>query len=229
MRTRIKICCIASVAEARIAIDAGADALGFVSRMPSGPGPIDEGLISEITPAIPPGVASFLLTCETDLDTISAQVERCAVNTVQLVASVAPDVHVGLRRRWPGLRVVQVVHVEGERSLDQAARAAETADAILLDSGRPGAPIPELGGTGRVHDWALSERIVRAVGRPVYLAGGLHAGNVAPAIEHVRPFGVDVCSGVRTDGVLDAAKVREFVAAVWRRAEPQHKAPDTLS
>jgi phosphoribosylanthranilate isomerase len=86
--------------------------------------------------------------------------------------------------------------------------------AFLLDSGRPSLPTPEYGGTGRTHDWAVSAEFVRRSPHPVFLAGGLSAANVSEAIRRVRPFGVDLCSGVRTDGHLDPGKLRAFVGAV---------------
>jgi len=92
-------------------------------------------------------------------------------------------------------------------------------DALLLDSGRPGNTVKELGGTGRTHDWSTSRAIVEAVECPVYLAGGLCPENVAEAIRTVRPFGVDVCTGVRTDGKLDEAKLKDFIAAVRATSE----------
>ena len=91
---------------------------------------------------------------------------------------------------------------------------APAVDGILLDSGNPSLPVKELGGKGRTHDWRLSRRIREAVDVPVFLAGGLHAGNVAEAIDRVGPFGVDVCSGVRTNGRLDEEKLAEFFRRV---------------
>jgi phosphoribosylanthranilate isomerase len=107
-----------------------------------------------------------------------------------------------------------VIHVEDESALDEANAAAPHVDALLLDSGRPKAAVRELGGTGRAHDWSVSARIVAQCGRPVFLAGGLNAGNVREAVARVRPFGVDLCSGVRRDGRLDAEKLGAFVAAL---------------
>jgi phosphoribosylanthranilate isomerase len=110
--------------------------------------------------------------------------------------------------------ILQVAHVEDASALAFARAAARTADALLLDSGRPAAAVPELGGTGRAHDWKISREIVAATSKPVFLAGGLTPENVAEAIRAVRPHGVDICSGVRTDGALDAAKLSAFMAAV---------------
>jgi phosphoribosylanthranilate isomerase len=213
-RVRVKICCIRDLAEARLAVGAGADALGLVSAMPSGPGVIDEETIAAIAAAAPPAVATFLLTCRDDAGSIADQVRRTGVSTVQICDRPRPGTALALRALLPSLKVVQVVHVTGAGSPDEAAEAAADADAILLDSGNPAAAVKELGGTGRRHDWRLSAEIVRRVARPVFLAGGLDASNVAEAIRSVRPWGLDVCSGVRHEGRLDEPRLREFLAAV---------------
>jgi phosphoribosylanthranilate isomerase len=214
-RPRIKICCIGSVAEAQLAVRAGADALGLVSAMPSGPGVIAEELIATIAATIPPGVASFLLTCAQDPATLIDQQRRCRVNTLQLVDRIEMATYATLREALPGVALVQVIHVTGPDAVDEARAVAPHVDALLLDSGNPALAVKELGGTGRVHDWATSRRIVAAVRTSVYLAGGLHAGNVAEALGAVAPFGLDVCSGVRTDGRLDRAKLAAFIGAAW--------------
>jgi len=211
---RVKICCIASREEARTAIDLGASALGMVSEMPSGPGVIPESLIAEIAAGLPPAVGSFLLTSMVDGAAIVAQQRRCRVNTMQLCDLVPAGVYRALREGMPGVSIVQVVHVRDEGALDEAVRAAPAVDAVLLDSGNPALATKELGGTGRTHDWDISRRIRDRVGVPVFLAGGLHAGNVGEAIRRVRPFAVDVCSGVRTGGSLDPVKLRAFMDAV---------------
>lgn len=212
--TRVKICCIASLEEARLAISAGAEAIGLVSAMPSGPGVIDDGLIGEIAAGTPPTVATFLLTSRQDADAIIEQHERCRTSTLQLVDHVAPAELVKLRRKLPETRLVQVIHVAGEESVEEAQSVAALVDALLLDSGNQSLAIKELGGTGRTHDWRLSQRICAGVAKPVYLAGGLTQGNVAQAITAVRPYGVDLCTGVRTEGRLDTAKLRQFMSAV---------------
>jgi phosphoribosylanthranilate isomerase len=213
-RVRVKVCCIASVAEARAAVAAGADALGLVSAMPSGPGPIPDELIARIAATVPPGVDSFLLTCAREPQAVVDQVARCGTSVVQLVDAVPDATYAALRRHCPGRRIVQVVHVEDAGCVPRAERVATLVDALLLDSGSPGAEAPQLGGTGRCHDWNLSANIVARVGIPVYLAGGLDAENVTGAIARVRPFGVDLCSGVRTAERLDRAKLARFMSAV---------------
>jgi phosphoribosylanthranilate isomerase len=214
MRTRVKVCCIASVSEARMAIDAGADAIGLVGAMPSGPGPIDDDLIAQITAAVPPPVASFLLTSQTTAPAIAAHVEATRPSTVQIVCHIDPAEAEGLATLLPGVRRVQVIHVEDAACLELIDAYGAHVDAFLLDSGRPGAAVPEFGGTGRVHDWDLSAAFVEASPLPVFLAGGLTPANVGKAIARVRPYGVDLCSGVRTEGRLDPAKLAAFMAAV---------------
>jgi phosphoribosylanthranilate isomerase len=122
--------------------------------------------------------------------------------------------HKQLREALPGISLVQVIHVTGPESVDEAVAVSRNVDAILLDSGNQTLPIKELGGTGRVHDWQLSARIREVVKVPLFLAGGLNPANVAEAINQVRPFGVDVCSGLRTDGKLDEAKLSAFFNAI---------------
>lgn len=214
LAVQLKVCCIASVEEARLAIELGASALGLVSAMPSGPGVIPEESIAEIAAAVPRGVETFLLTSLTHADMIAEQARKLGTNTLQLVDRVEPGAHAALRRALPHVRLVQVVHVTGEESVDEACHVAHEVDAILLDSGNPALAVKELGGTGRAHDWTLSRRIVETCGRPVYLAGGIRPHNVRAAIRAVQPHGIDLCSGVRTDGRLDREKLTALVAAM---------------
>ncbi len=214
MRVRIKICCITSVAEARMAIRYGADALGLVGRMPSGPGPIEDELIASIARDIHPPLASFLLTCEQSAAGIIAHAVRAGTNTVQIVDELSEGSYQDIRNALPYLKLVQVIHVTDLESVAEAIRHSAHVDALLLDSGNPKAAVKTLGGTGKVHNWQLSREIVRSVNVPVFLAGGLNAGNVAEAIQTVQPFGVDICSGVRTEGKLDEGKLRDFVKEV---------------
>ena len=211
---RIKICCISTLAEAQLAIRHGAAALGLVSEMPSGPGVIDEAQIVQIAAAVPPPVATFLLTSKTDLAEIIAQQRRCRTNTIQLCDRLKRGTHRDLRAALPGVSIVQVIHVNGEEAIAEALEVAPEVDAILLDSGNQNLPVKQLGGTGRTHDWSLSRRIREAVEVPVFLAGGLNPANAAEAFRQVRPFGLDVCSGVRSGGVLNNTKLRDFMALV---------------
>ncbi len=214
----VKICCIASVEEARLAIDAGAAALGLVSAMPSGPGVIGDTLIAEIAAAVAAPTETFLLTARTRAEAIAEQHAQARTTTLQLVDHVAHAELRTLRTLCPGVRLVQVIHVRDEASVSEALEAAPWVDALLLDSGNPLLAVKQLGGTGRTHDWTLSRRIRDAVAPfPVFLAGGLREENIGEAVHIVAPFGVDLCNGVRTDGQLDAAKVQRFFAALARR------------
>ncbi len=196
-----------------MAIAHGAAALGLVSQMPSGPGVVSDDLITAIIATVPPPIATFLLTSARDADAIIAQQRRMRPTTLQLVDHLGADVHRALRKALPGVTLVQVVHVEDEESVQYALAASHTVDALLLDSGRLNAPVKELGGTGRTHDWTLSRRIRDQAGKPVFLAGGLRDTNVVDAMRAVEPFGLDLCSGVRTDGALDAVKLDAFMRA----------------
>ena len=213
-KPRVKVCCIATVAEAWLAIDHGASAIGLVSAMPSGPGPIDESLIAEIAAVVPPGVASFLLTCKQDVDSIIDQQQRLGVNTIQICDRLVEGKYADLRTALPGISLVQVIHVTGPESVDESQAIAPFVDAILLDSGNQSLKVKELGGTGRTHDWSLSRRIRETIEVPLFLAGGLKPENVREAVQTVQPFGVDVCSGLRTDGKLDETKLSAFFAAL---------------
>ena len=208
---RVKICCIASEEEARIAINSGASAIGLVARMPSGPGPIPDELIRQIAKTIPPPVATFMLTSETSVKKIIEHHNRTNTNTIQIVDKLSKGTYAELKSALPDIKIVQVIHVIDESSVEEAIAISGMVDAILLDSGNPKLKIKELGGTGRVHNWKLSRQIVETVKCPVFLAGGLNPDNVRQAIDEVQPFAVDVCSGVRTDGHLDRKKVESFI------------------
>lgn len=218
MRVRVKVCCMASTDEAATAISAGADALGLVGEMPSGPGPIPDDLARKIASVTPPAVTSVLLTSRTRAGDIAAHVELVRPAAVQIVNHIDESESARLRHLLPGVKILQVVHVEGEAALNFVDTYAPHADAFLLDSGQLGGAVLELGGTGRVHDWTVSARFVEQSPLPVFLAGGLKPENIGEAIRTVRPYGVDLCTGVRTEGALDETKLRAFMAAVREAA-----------
>jgi phosphoribosylanthranilate isomerase len=213
-KPRVKICCISSVEEAQMAVRHGASAIGLVSAMPSGPGPIPEELIAEIAATVPPGVATFLLTCKPDAASIIEQQKRTRVNTIQIVDRLEEGTYEDLRSAIPGIAIVQVVHVTGPESIQEALTVAPHVNAILLDSGNQTLAVKELGGTGRRHDWEISRKIRESVSVPLFLAGGLNPENAQQAIEQVGPYGLDVCSGLRTNGQLDEEKLAGFFKVI---------------
>ena len=213
-KPKVKICCISSEKEAQMAINAGASALGLVGHMPSGPGVIDDELIKKIAAVVPKSIDTFLLTSETKASDIIAHHQKVKTTTVQIVDALTEGSHQDIRAALPNTRIVQVLHVFDEKSVKEAVEVAPFVDAILLDSGNPNLSIKELGGTGRVHNWKWSKAIVESVNVPVYLAGGIGQHNVVQALEKVRPFGVDLCSSVRSNGNLDAEKLRLFFGKV---------------
>jgi phosphoribosylanthranilate isomerase len=212
--SRVKICCIGGIEEAALAVECGAAALGLVSHMPSGPGVISDELIAEIAATVPPAIGTFLLTSRQSVREIVSQQRACRTNTIQICDHLTTGTHRELKQALPGISVVQVIHVTGPESAEEAAQVAPWVDAILLDSGNQNLAVKELGGTGRTHDWRLSRTIRKRIGIPLFLAGGLTPENVAQAIEEVGPFGIDLCSGVRTDGKLDSTKLKSFFSAV---------------
>lgn len=197
-----------------MAIRFGADALGLVGKMPGGPGPIEDELIADITSIIPPPIASFLLTSEQSALKIIAHARRTNTNTIQIVDELTEGTYKHVREALPYLKLVQVIHVSDHGSIEEALQIAPYVDAILLDSGNPKAALKTLGGTGNTHNWKISRELVKTVNIPVFLAGGLNVNNVQEAIIMVKPFGVDICSGVRTGGKLDELKLAAFIAAV---------------
>ncbi len=206
----VKICCIATVEEAQLAIQSGASAVGLVANMPSGPGIISDEKIAKIIQTIPQNIDSFLLTSETAVDKIIKHHQFVKSNTIQLVDALSSGTYKELKSALPSVNIVQVIHVLDEKTIDMALKIAEEVDFLLLDSGNPNLKIKELGGTGKTHNWDISRQIVAQSPIPVYLAGGINSENVRNAIETVRPFGIDLCSSVRTNGILDKSKLETF-------------------
>jgi phosphoribosylanthranilate isomerase len=216
MKPRIKICCISTPEEAKLAIQFGASALGLVANMPSGPGIISDQEILHITRTVPPAISTFMLTSETSADDIIEHHKRTLTNTIQIVDELRLGNYEKIKEALPAIKLVQVIHVIDESSVDQALSISSSVDALLLDSGNPNLEIKELGGTGRVHNWGLSRKIVEQSNIPVFLAGGISAENVRQAIEQVQPFGLDLCSAVRTNKKLDPQKLERFFNQVWK-------------
>ena len=216
MIIRVKICCISSIYEAKMAIKFGASALGLVANMPSGPGVISDEEILKITKSIPPAISTFMLTSETSAEEIIKHHLKTLTNTIQIVDELKEGTYEKIREALPAIKIVQVIHVIDEKTIDEAIRISHSVDALLLDSGNPNLQIKELGGTGRIHNWKLSRKIVEQSKVPVFLAGGLTSENVRQAIEQVQPFGLDLCSSVRTDKKLDQRKLETFFNNVWR-------------
>ncbi len=216
---RVKICCISTLKEAWIAINHGASALGLVSEMPSGPGVIHESLIAEIARRIPPFVSSVLLTSKRSPSEIIEQHRGCGTNAIQICDDLDPDGIDEVSSALPGITLIKVIQVQGEGSIEEAKTVSKYVNGILLDSGSKGGSVVELGGTGRTHNWEISRRVVEAVEAPVILAGGLNPGNVSEAIRLVKPYAVDVCSGVRTGGSLDSDKLQSFISHVRGSAQ----------
>lgn len=212
--TKVKICCISSLEEAKMAIDAGAYALGLVGEMPSGPGVIRNELIAEVAAWVPAHIKTFLLTSETSVEGIIKHYQKVKTTTIQIVDELIEGTYEELKAALPDVEIVQVIHVLDQNTVAEALNIAPKVDMLLLDSGNPNLAVKELGGTGRTHNWELSKQIVEQSPVPVFLAGGLKAENAASAVERVGPFGLDLCSGVRSEGHLDQKKLDAFFKAI---------------
>ena len=215
-RTRVKVCCISSIPEAQLAVSHGVDAIGLLGDMPSSPRGIDINTAREIAKTIPPTVETFLLSASFSGDEIVQQVEFCGSTTVQVVQHIEANEYQCLIERIPSIKRVQVVHVEDRTALDLIEVYEPYVHAFILDGGRAGAAVADLGGTGRVHDWQISSEFVKRSSKPVFLAGGLNPKNVVAAMKTVAPFGIDVCSGVRRANCLDEQLLDEFTTNVWK-------------
>jgi len=191
---RIKICCIQNLKEAKLAINFGINSLGFVSEMPSGPGIISLEQIRRIVKNIPPYISTSLLTSKNNFDDISRQLLKTNTNTIQIVDKVDTEVYLDLKKYFPYIKIIQVIHVLSEKDIDESLETEKYVDAFLLDSGNPNLKVKKLGGTGKIHDWNISRRIREKVKKPIILAGGLNSDNVSLAIKMISPYAVDVCS-----------------------------------
>ena len=211
---KVKICCISSIEEARLAVAYGAAAIGLVGRMPSGPGIITDELIHAIAKTVPPPTHTFLLTSETTTDNIIEHHKKVNTTTIQIVDALSGREYHKIREAIPNVQLVQVIHVLDEGSIKEAIEISEFVDAILLDSGNPNLPTKVLGGTGKTHNWDLSKKIREKISLPVFLAGGINKDNIKKAIEHVQPYGIDLCSSVRTNGQLDESKLEALFNAL---------------
>ena len=211
---KVKICCISSIEEARLAVAYGAAAIGLVGRMPSGPGIITDELIHDIAKTVPPPTHTFLLTSETTTDNIIEHHRKVNTTTIQIVDALSGREYHKIREAIPNVQLVQVIHVLDEGSIKEAIEISEFVDAILLDSGNPNLPTKVLGGTGKTHNWDLSKKIREKISLPIFLAGGINKDNIKKAIEHVQPYGIDLCSSVRTNGQLDESKLEALFNAL---------------
>ena len=211
---KVKICCISSIEEAKLAVGHGAAAIGLVGRMPSGPGIITDELIHSIAKTVLPPIHSFLLTSETTAEAIIEHHNKVNTTTIQIVDALSGREYHKIREAIPNVQLVQVIHVLDEGSIKEAIEISEFVDAILLDSGNPNLPTKVLGGTGKTHNWDLSKKIREKISLPIFLAGGINKDNIKKAIEHVQPYGIDLCSSVRTNGQLDESKLEELFKAI---------------
>jgi phosphoribosylanthranilate isomerase len=212
--TRAKICGIRDAGARDVAVAAGADAVGFVVEISRSKRSIDRGEARGLIQGLPPFVSSVIVVEPQS----AAEAANLALDTgadvIQINDSLSFEDMATLKNMVPARLVATVPASPG--GLNHARQMTRVADALLIDSFEGG----KLGGTGTVHDWNLSSDLVRNVDVPLILAGGLDPENVAEAIEKVRPYAVDVSSGVETDGAKDPEKIKAFLKEVKSCHQP---------
>lgn len=202
MRTRIKICGVTRPEDARIAAELGADAIGLVFYAPS-PRNVGVEQARAIIAAVPPFVTAVGLFVDPSTDQVESVLRRCPLGLLQFHGDEAPDFCAGF-----GLPYIKAARVSADADLVQYLSPYHGAQGWLLDAYHDRL----YGGTGESFDWKL---IPRQLARPVILSGGLTPDNVAAAVRQVRPWAVDVSSGVEASkGIKDAAKIAAFIAGV---------------
>jgi phosphoribosylanthranilate isomerase len=213
---KVKVCCITSPEEAQIAVSYGVAAIGMVDETPTGEGRIPVETMAEIVRSVPDSIGTFVLTSATSADQLADLYKASGVKTLQLWDPLESADYAILRSRLPGVFIAQSIHVVEADAMDIARRVSRYVDALVLDSGHSEPPLRWRNPGGETHDWAISRAISEAIQLPVLLAGGLNAENVCQAVRVVRPYGVDVCSGVRKDGRLDRSLLVDFLETVSR-------------
>lgn len=201
MSIKVKICGITNLEDGRFAAEAGADALGFVFYEKS-PRFITIAAAADIIRKLPPFVVKVGVFVNAPAETVHAAVAACGLNLLQFHGDEPPDYCLQF-----GLMSMKAFRIRNLDSLRQLEKYQT--DAWLLDTAVPG----QFGGAGRAFDWKLAVE-ARKMGRPIFLAGGLTPENVAEAVRLVRPYGVDVSSGVESSpGKKDHSKVTAFINA----------------
>jgi phosphoribosylanthranilate isomerase len=211
---RTKICGIRNHEDALTAIRAGANAVGFLVGITHlAEDKIDKETAKEIIGKLPPFVSRVLVTHFTNENAIVDLAEYLGVDTIQIHDYIPPKAVLHVKETLPYCKIIKAVHIINESEAVELMHDFETvSDALLLDS----RTADRLGGTGMVHDWNISKKIVSLSQVPVILAGGLTNTNVFDAVVKTRPFGVDVNSGVEVTGWKNYEKIKQFITEACR-------------
>jgi len=202
MRTRVKICGITNAQDAMLAVEQGADALGFVFYPPS-PRYVSMDLAAGIIAELPPFVTTVGLFVNAEREEIACAVELAKIDLIQFHGNEPADYCAAHGRPW-----IKAIRMRDDVDLERSALDYTDASALLLDAYTPGIP----GGTGESFDW---DRIPPELNRKIILAGGLTPDNVTEAICRSRPYAVDVSGGVEASkGIKDAHKIARFMRGV---------------
>jgi len=207
---RVKICGIRSLDEAKEVIEAGADALGFHVELDHSRCPVAAATASGIISKLPPFISSVVVTSETDPKKLLLIMKSTGATTLQLHKEVSPETVNAVKSVFFNTKIYVAISVTSDESIAIAKNFENSADTVILDSVNK--ETGARGGTGKTHDWSISRKIVESTSLRVILAGGLNPGNVVDAIKAVRPYAVDVNSGVSNpDGTKDFLRVKGFV------------------
>jgi phosphoribosylanthranilate isomerase len=205
---KVKICGITSEEDLKMVCNMGADAVGFVVRVPSSPRNLTLERAEKLIRLVPIFVKSVVVVVPKDIEEVSAVYERLKPDAIQIHGEETPNAEI-LREKLHGTSLIRAVSVKSKEIVDNAIKESKLFDAVLLDSCLHG----KYGGTGMVHDWELSKHVREAIHpKPLILAGGLNPENVKKAIQTVKPYAVDVSTGVESKlGVKDPKKVEAFI------------------
>ena len=221
---KIQIAGLSTAEDVAFAFEEGVDSVGFTVGLPDGPHDgLTEEMVGTIVDGLPPLLAAVTITYERTLGGLLRMLRTCRTPVLQAHGAHDRDTILRLKGEMPHLKVIKSITVtDRDSALGEVSAWESVADCLILDSldslsGR-------LGATGLVHDWNISRGIVEISSLPVILAGGLTPENVAEAIDAVRPWGVDVHTGVEIDGRFSrerlSAFVREVRAVPWRSSTP---------
>jgi len=207
---KVKICGLKTERDIKMAVNAGADAVGFITEVPvDSPRKISISEASRLISKVPVFISSVLVIMPKNADEAIIMIDEAKPTEVQ-IHNALPLAELK-KIRETGVRIIKTIpvseHADTEMLINLIKDLSGIADAVLLDTVIDG----KTGGTGVSHNWELSRKVVLSAGMPVILAGGLTPSNVSEAVQCVRPYAVDTASGVETNGKKDETKILDFI------------------
>lgn len=205
---KVKICGITNIKDALLAAELGADFLGFIVEISESEDSLSKDEAKNLIRQLPLEVIPVMVTYLNNAEEIVKVASYVIAGAVQLHSNISLPEIGKIRKALPKIKIIKAIHVIDEKVVSEAVKFSDYVDYILLDSKAKG----KIGGTGKTHDWSISRKIILKCKKPVLLAGGLNPENVLDAVRKIKPFGVDVNSGVKAKPrVKDAEKLRKFI------------------